>query len=230
MPEAELGSLTIESHANTSEPLLCRTDLPTVLRHSASEAAKALVLLLDSQVGTGAAAIMALRVLLDHGVKEENIVLVCFVCSRRGGCQALSQAFPCVCPSLAGSSVTERAQPRPHRHERRRRRRRASPHRRAHLGSSWTDRKRRPTAVDFFPTLRLIRLVSSTHTRTTCTFTLHSRITLMPRPSSLRQVRLSYALPTTPRPPRLCTPSASVSSSEVEVQSDAPALFVPSCC
>lgn len=99
LPSASLGALTIESHANTSEPLLCHVDLPSELCRDREQASEAKVLLLDSQVGTGAAAIMALRVLLDHGVMEEAIILVCFVCSRRGGCRALSAAFPCVFPS-----------------------------------------------------------------------------------------------------------------------------------
>lgn len=52
------------------------------------------VLVLDSQIGTGAAALMACRILLDHGVKEENIILVCYLVSSQGGVNALYRAFP----------------------------------------------------------------------------------------------------------------------------------------
>lgn len=37
---------------------------------------------------------MALRVLLDHGVREEQILFCCILASSKGGVWALSRAFP----------------------------------------------------------------------------------------------------------------------------------------
>lgn len=42
------------------------------------------VILMDPTVATGAAAIMAIRVLLDHDVPEENIYLVSLIMARQG--------------------------------------------------------------------------------------------------------------------------------------------------
>lgn len=39
---------------------------------------------MDPTVATGAAAIMAIRVLLDHDVLEENITLVSLIMARQG--------------------------------------------------------------------------------------------------------------------------------------------------
>lgn len=53
--DVPLGALLIQSDPHTGEPLLLNTTLPEVLRSPAT-AAKAHVFLLDSQMGTGAAA------------------------------------------------------------------------------------------------------------------------------------------------------------------------------
>lgn len=58
------------------------------------DAAKSTVLILDSQIGTAAAALMAVRILLDHGVPEENIILVVVLLSRAGGIHHLCKVFP----------------------------------------------------------------------------------------------------------------------------------------
>ena len=42
------------------------------------------MILMDPTVATGAAAIMAVRVLLDHDVPEENIYLVSLIMARQG--------------------------------------------------------------------------------------------------------------------------------------------------
>jgi uridine kinase len=46
------------------------------------------------QIGTGAAALMAIRVLLDHGVQENHIVFVTFLGVTRGGMVVIRKAFP----------------------------------------------------------------------------------------------------------------------------------------
>ncbi|GAA6028544.1 hypothetical protein JCM8097_007273 [Rhodosporidiobolus ruineniae] len=89
-----VGSVLIQSDAKTGEPYLYDVSLPAVLTASQESAAKSTVLLLDSQIGTGAAALMAVRVLLDHGVREENIVFCCVLVAKVGGVWALKRAFP----------------------------------------------------------------------------------------------------------------------------------------
>ena len=48
---------------------------------------------MDATIATGAAALMAVRVLLDHGVLEENIVFVTIIATPLG-LNTLSYAFP----------------------------------------------------------------------------------------------------------------------------------------
>ncbi|GAA5983439.1 hypothetical protein JCM11641_007849 [Rhodosporidiobolus odoratus] len=92
--DVPVGSVLIQSDAQTGEPHLYHLSLPACLTASQESAAKSTVLLLDSQVGTGAAALMAVRVLLDHGVKEENIIICCILVAKVGGVWALKRAFP----------------------------------------------------------------------------------------------------------------------------------------
>lgn len=105
-----MGSLLIQSDAQTGEPFLYHLSLPGVITASSESAAKTTVLLLDSQVGTGAAALMAVRVLLDHGVKEENILICCILVAKVGGVWALKRAFPHVriATSAADEGLEER--------------------------------------------------------------------------------------------------------------------------
>lgn len=51
------------------------------------------VLLLDPQMSSGGAALMAVRVLLDHGVQEKNIVFVTYMAGRLG-LNRLMAVFP----------------------------------------------------------------------------------------------------------------------------------------
>ena len=80
--------------------------LPTNLKSRAS-ASESTVLVLDSQIGTGAAALMAIRILLDHGVPQENIVVVVFLISRIGGVHAICKAFPYI-SILSDRAVTDK--------------------------------------------------------------------------------------------------------------------------
>jgi hypothetical protein len=43
---------------------------------------------------------MAIRVLLDHGVEEANIILCVFLLPRKGGVHSILQSFPFVPPEL----------------------------------------------------------------------------------------------------------------------------------
>lgn len=69
--DAVLGALLIQQDDQTGEPLLFNASLPPRLKKRET-ASKTYVLLSDSQIGTAAAIIMAIRVLLDHGVKEDQ--------------------------------------------------------------------------------------------------------------------------------------------------------------
>ena len=89
----EFGSMLIQNDSESGEPRLININLPEVLR-VAEAASKTTVLLLDSQIGTGAAALMAIRVLLDHGVEELNIIFCCFLVSRIGGIHPVSTNYP----------------------------------------------------------------------------------------------------------------------------------------
>lgn len=91
--DVPVGSVLIQSDVKTGEPLLYQVSLPQCLTASLESAASSYVLLLDSQIGTGAAALMAVRILLDHGVKEENIIFCCILVSKVGGVWALKRAF-----------------------------------------------------------------------------------------------------------------------------------------
>lgn len=66
-----IGSMLIQQDDESGEPLLFHAALPPILKKRES-AGKHYVLLADSQIGTAAACIMAIRVLLDHGVKEDQ--------------------------------------------------------------------------------------------------------------------------------------------------------------
>lgn len=52
-----------------------------------------MVILMDATVATGAAAIMAIRVLLDHDVPQENILLVSLLMAEIG-VHSIAYAFP----------------------------------------------------------------------------------------------------------------------------------------
>ncbi|KAH9945379.1 armadillo/beta-catenin/plakoglobin [Epithele typhae] len=91
--DINMGSLLIQSENSTGEPLLLHLMLPYCIRQR-HLAQSSFVFLLDAQIGTGAAAFMAIRVLLDHGVPEKNIIFVAFIVASPGGIRALQRAFP----------------------------------------------------------------------------------------------------------------------------------------
>lgn len=104
-----IGSLLIQSDQKTGEPLLLHLMLPFCVRDRAL-AKDSYVLLLDAQISTGAAAFMAIRALLDHGVPQSHIVFVTFIVARHGGIIALHRAFPevhIVCGAV-DDSISER--------------------------------------------------------------------------------------------------------------------------
>jgi uridine kinase len=85
--DCKTGRVLIQSNIRTGEPELHFLVLPKDIdQHEA-------VLLLDAQMSSGGSALMAVQVLVDHGVKVERIVLVTYSAGRMG-LHRLTKAFP----------------------------------------------------------------------------------------------------------------------------------------
>jgi len=81
-----LGKILIQTNLDTGEPELHYLRLPKDIKEH-------YVMLMDATVATGAAAMMAIRVLLDHDVPEENIMLLSLIMAE-SGVHSLAYAFP----------------------------------------------------------------------------------------------------------------------------------------
>ncbi|KAG8688239.1 Uridine kinase [Ceratobasidium sp. 394] len=90
-----IGSLLIQSNPTSGEPMLLHNMLPSVVQQR-ERSKDAWVFLLDAQIGTGAAALMAIRVLLDHGVPEDQIVFITYLGVPRGGMAVIRRIFPLI--------------------------------------------------------------------------------------------------------------------------------------
>lgn len=87
IPDCNTGRILIQTNARTGEPELhFRKLAPDVEKHD-------LVMLLDAQMSSGGAALMAVKVLVDHGVPENRIVFVSYMAGRLGLGRLLS-VFP----------------------------------------------------------------------------------------------------------------------------------------
>ncbi|KAL6071140.1 Uridine-cytidine kinase-like 1 [Balamuthia mandrillaris] len=82
---AKVGKILIQSHGK-KKPELFYYKMPKKLEDHT-------VLVLDPTLGTGESMKMALRVLMDHNVPEENLIVVTLVASPQG-LQSISYAFP----------------------------------------------------------------------------------------------------------------------------------------
>jgi uridine kinase len=78
VPDCRTGRLLIQTNFRTGEPELHFTKL------AADIAEHRRVFLLDSEMSSGGSALMAVRVLLDHGVSQERIVFVTFSAGKMG--------------------------------------------------------------------------------------------------------------------------------------------------
>ncbi|KAK9472289.1 uridine kinase family-domain-containing protein [Dipodascopsis tothii] len=87
LPAIAIGKILIQSEAMTGEPRLHYLKLPPRIEEQ-------FVLLVDSQATTGTAAIMAICVLLDHGVREDNICFVTYLADRRIAVKRILAAYP----------------------------------------------------------------------------------------------------------------------------------------
>ncbi|CRK95401.1 CLUMA_CG008694, isoform A [Clunio marinus] len=81
-----IGKILIQTNQQTGEPELYYLRLPKDIKDYR-------VILMDATVATGAAGIMAIRVLLDHDVPEENIMLVSLLMAEIG-VHSIAYAFP----------------------------------------------------------------------------------------------------------------------------------------
>ncbi|XP_015270642.1 PREDICTED: uridine-cytidine kinase-like 1 [Gekko japonicus] len=86
--DIRLGKILIQTNHDTGEPELHYLRLP-------KEISEDYVILMDSTVSTGAAAMMAVRVLLDHDVQEDKIFLLSLLMAEMG-VHSVAYAFPCV--------------------------------------------------------------------------------------------------------------------------------------
>ncbi|KAH7063396.1 uridine-cytidine kinase 2 [Macrophomina phaseolina] len=78
LPDSRNGRILIQTNYRTGEPELHYRALPKdIEKHER-------VLLLDTQMSSGGAALMAVKVLVDHGVPEKNIVFVAYMAGKLG--------------------------------------------------------------------------------------------------------------------------------------------------
>jgi len=84
--DIRVGKILIQTSAETGEPGLYYLRLPKDIKDYR-------IILMDATVATGAAAMMAIRVLLDHEVPEENICLVSLLMAE-SGVHTIAYAFP----------------------------------------------------------------------------------------------------------------------------------------
>ncbi len=87
IPDCKTGRILIQSNIRTGEPELHFLKLPDGINTHES------VLLLDPQMSSGGAALMAVQVLVDHGVPQENIVFVTYFAGKMG-LNRLTKVFP----------------------------------------------------------------------------------------------------------------------------------------
>lgn len=86
LKDVRLGKILIQTNFDTGEPELYYLRLPKDIKDY-------YIILMDATVATGAAAMMAIRVLLDHDVLEENIFL-CSLLMAESGVHTIAYAFP----------------------------------------------------------------------------------------------------------------------------------------
>ncbi|EMC91630.1 hypothetical protein BAUCODRAFT_79570 [Baudoinia panamericana UAMH 10762] len=87
IPDCRTGRMLIQTNFRTGEPELHFYKLALdIAEHGC-------VFLLDPQMSSGGAALMAVRVLLDHGVSEERIVFVVYMAGKMG-LRRLMSVFP----------------------------------------------------------------------------------------------------------------------------------------
>lgn len=89
IPDCRTGRILIQSNTRTGEPELHYLSLPENIAEHES------VMLMDPQMSSGGSALMAVQVLVDHGVPEQKIVFVTYFAGK-GGVNRLTKAFPMI--------------------------------------------------------------------------------------------------------------------------------------
>ncbi|MED6291507.1 Uridine-cytidine kinase-like 1 [Characodon lateralis] len=84
--DVRIGKILIQTNLDSGEPELHYLRLPKDISEDH-------VILMDSTISTGAAAMMAVRVLLDHEVQEDKIMLVSLLMAQLG-VHSVAYAFP----------------------------------------------------------------------------------------------------------------------------------------
>lgn len=103
IPDCITGRVLIQTNESNSEPELHYLKLPQQLEEHAT------VMLLDPQMSSGAAALMAVRVLIDYGVEESNIVFV--TCTAGAiGLKRLTAVYPKI--AVIVGRIEEEGEPR----------------------------------------------------------------------------------------------------------------------
>ncbi|CAG7920824.1 unnamed protein product [Penicillium olsonii] len=87
IPDCITGRVLIQTNESNEEPELHYLKLPPRIEEHST------VILMDSQMSSGSAALMAVRVLLDHGVSQDRIVFVTCAAGERG-LKRLVAVFP----------------------------------------------------------------------------------------------------------------------------------------
>lgn len=87
IPDCVTGRILIQSNIRTGEPELHYLKLPPAIEGDEA------VLVLDAQMSSGGAALMAVQVLVDHGVEVGRIVFVTYLAGAKG-LGRLCKVFP----------------------------------------------------------------------------------------------------------------------------------------
>lgn len=103
IPDCITGRVLIRTNERNEEPQLHYLKLPPGIEQHST------VMLLDPQMSSGGAALMAVRVLMDHGVLEERIAFVTCAAGK-SGLQRLSAVYPRV--KVIVGRIEEESEPR----------------------------------------------------------------------------------------------------------------------
>lgn len=103
IPDCVTGRVLIQTNECNGEPELHYLKLPAQLEEHAT------VILMDSQMSSGGAALMAVRILLDHGVEQDRIVFVTCAAGERG-LKRLTAVFPRI--NVIVGRIEEEGEPR----------------------------------------------------------------------------------------------------------------------
>ena len=103
IPDCLTGRVLIQTNESNEEPGLHYLKLPSRIEEHAT------VILIDSQMSSGGAALMAVRVLIDHGVEQGRIVFVTCAAGERG-LKRLTAVYPRI--NVIVGRIEEEGEPR----------------------------------------------------------------------------------------------------------------------